>query len=96
MTQLLAHTDAYLKEFNAVVAAVNKEENAVAPDKTAFFPGGGGQPHDLGWLNDTPLKKVKRQGRYIWHWLEGGLPQEGAAVHGKSADNTLLIFTKYN
>lgn len=83
MTQLLAHTDAYLKEFDAVVTAINQEEQAVALDRTAFFPGGGGQPHDLGWLNDIPIKKVKRQGEYIWHWLEGNLPSEGAAVHGK-------------
>jgi misacylated tRNA(Ala) deacylase len=83
MTQLLAHTDAYLKEFAAVVTAISQEEQAVALDRTAFFPGGGGQPHDLGWLNDIPVKKVKRQGENIWHWLEGDLPSEGAAVHGK-------------
>lgn len=95
MTELLAHTDAYLKEFEATVVAVNPEENAVALDKTAFYPGGGGQPHDLGWL--TPLNpsagggaeggviKVKRQGEHIWHWLAEGsdLPATGAAVRGK-------------
>jgi misacylated tRNA(Ala) deacylase len=83
MTELLAHTDAYLKEFDATVVAVNPEENAVALDKTAFYPGGGGQPHDKGWLDDKPVTRVKRQGEHIWHWLEGGLPQEGEAVHGK-------------
>jgi misacylated tRNA(Ala) deacylase len=83
MTELLAHTDAYLKEFEATVAAVNPVENAVALDRTAFYPGGGGQPHDLGWLNDQPVTKVKRQGEHIWHWLEGDPPEAGAAVHGK-------------
>jgi misacylated tRNA(Ala) deacylase len=83
MTVLLAHTDAYLKEFKATVVAVNPEENAVALDKTAFYPGGGGQPHDLGWLDDKPVVKVKRQGEHIWHWLEGSLPKENATVHGK-------------
>jgi misacylated tRNA(Ala) deacylase len=83
MTELLAHTDAYLKEFEATVVAVNPEENAVALNKTAFYPGGGGQPGDLGWLDDTPLTKVKRQGEHIWHWLDGDLPAEGATVHGK-------------
>ena len=83
MTELLAHTDAYLKEFDATVVAVNAEEKAVALDKTAFYPGGGGQPHDLGWLNNTPVTKVKRQGEYIWHWLEGDLPATGDIVHGK-------------
>jgi misacylated tRNA(Ala) deacylase len=94
MTKLLAHTDAYLKEFDATVVDVNSEENAVALDKTAFYPGGGGQPHDLGWLTfpSSPsaggtkggvVTKVKRQDEHIWHWLEGDLPEEGARVHGK-------------
>lgn len=83
MTELLAHTDAYLTEFEATVVAVNKEENAVALNKTAFYPGGGGQPNDLGWINDTPVTKVKRQGQHIWHWLAGNLPAEGASIHGK-------------
>jgi len=83
MTELLAHTDAYLKEFEATVVAVNPEENAVVLDKTAFYPAGGGQPCDYGWLDDTPVTKVKRQGKDIWHWLEGDLPAEGATVRGK-------------
>lgn len=83
MTELLAHADAYLQEFDAAVVAVDAEQNAVALDKTAFYPGGGGQPCDFGWLNDTPVTKVKRQGQHIWHWLDGSLPAEGDAVHGK-------------
>jgi misacylated tRNA(Ala) deacylase len=83
MTKLLAHTDAYLKEFEATVVAVNPEMGAVALDKTAFYPGGGGQPCDYGWLNDIPVTKVKRQGSQIWHWLEGDLPAEGSTGHGR-------------
>jgi misacylated tRNA(Ala) deacylase len=83
MTELLAHTDAYLKEFEATVVAINADENAVALDRTAFYPGGGGQPCDLGRLNDVPVTKVKRQGEHIWHWLAGDAPAEGATVHGQ-------------
>jgi len=83
MTELLAHTDAYLKEFEATVVAVKPEENAVALDQTAFYPGGGGQPCDYGWLDDVPVTKVKRQGQYIWHWLNGNLPAEGDMITGK-------------
>jgi misacylated tRNA(Ala) deacylase len=85
MTELLAHTDAYLKEFDATVVAVSPEENAVALDKTAFYPGGGGQPCDYGWLDDAPVTKVKRQGKHIWHWLakDSALPAEGDTMHGK-------------
>jgi len=83
MTELLAHTDAYLQEFEATVVVVNPDEKAVALDRTAFYPGGGGQPCDYGWLNDHRVTKVKRQGQHIWHWLEGELPAEGETVHGK-------------
>ncbi len=44
MTELLYHTDSYLKEFDAVVTAVYPGEGAVVLDRTAFYPGGGGQP----------------------------------------------------
>jgi len=85
MTELLAHTNAYLQEFDATVVAVNPAENAIALDKTAFYPGGGGQPHDLGWLNGAPVAKVKRDGDHIWHWLAAGgnLPAVGDTVHGQ-------------
>jgi misacylated tRNA(Ala) deacylase len=83
MTELLAHTDAYLQKFEATVVAVNPDEKAVALDKTAFYPGGGGQPCDYGWLNDRRVTKVKRQSQHIWHWLEGELPAVGDTVYGK-------------
>ena len=83
MTNLLAHTDAYLQEFDATVVAVDPSTNAVALDKTAFYPTGGGQPHDLGWLNDSPVTKVQRQGEHIWHSLSGDTPAVGTTMHGK-------------
>ena len=55
MTELLAHTDAYLQEFHATVVAVDDEQNAIALDKTAFYPGGGGQPCDFGWIDDIAV-----------------------------------------
>jgi misacylated tRNA(Ala) deacylase len=85
MTEILAHTDAYLKEFEANVVAVDAEENAIALNQTAFYPGGGGQPCDYGWLDNIPVTKVKKQGEHIWHWLatQSDLPTEGATVQGK-------------
>ena len=84
MTEELYLTDSYLREFDAVVTAV--EGQAVALDCTAFYPGGGGQPHDLGlltWEGGTArVKKVKRRSGQIWHTLEGDLPAEGTQVHG--------------
>ncbi|RME90773.1 MAG: alanyl-tRNA editing protein [Anaerolineae bacterium] len=89
MTELLYQTDSYLKEFDATVTAVDAEQRAVVLDRTAFYPGGGGQPCDYGILTlgdvDYPVKKVKKQGDDVLHFLggEAALPQVGAVAHGK-------------
>ena len=49
MTELLYMYDSYLQEFEATVRAVQKD--AVVLDRTAFYPSGGGQPHDTGLLS---------------------------------------------
>jgi misacylated tRNA(Ala) deacylase len=65
---------------------VNAEENAILLDRTAFYPGGGGQPCDFGMLtiegSTKSVTKVKKTEDGIWHWLEGTLPAVGAAAHG--------------
>ncbi len=83
MTELLCHRDAYLKEFEAKVVEVNAADRAVALDRTAFFPGGGGQPCDRGWIDGIPVTRTARQGDIVWHWLDGEPPAVGATVNGK-------------
>jgi misacylated tRNA(Ala) deacylase len=87
MTEQLFQTESYLKEFEAEVVAVNPDEGAVALNRTALYPGGGGQPNDVGWLlvggQSLVVSKVKRQGEHIWHWLDGDLPVVGTAVTGR-------------
>ena len=84
MTEALYHTDAYLKEFDAVVTAV--EGNKVALDRTAFYPGGGGQPNDVGTLSagdqTWPVVKVSKQSADVWHELDREPPAIGSQVHG--------------
>ena len=79
MTDLLYQTDSYLREFDATVVAVDAENGRVALDRTAFYPGGGGQPHDLGTLAFggvvAQVTQVKKEGDLVWHWLTGGLPR---------------------
>jgi misacylated tRNA(Ala) deacylase len=86
MTELLYHTDSYLREFTATAQAVDVERNAVALDRTAFYPGGGGQPSDVGSLaahgQTWPVKRAKKQGAYVWHFLTGELPAVGTTVTG--------------
>ena len=78
MTELLYQTDAYLQEFEANVTALIADSRAVVLDKTAFYPDGGGQPHDLGSLlvNGVvyPVDKVKKQGEDVLHFLGGDAP----------------------
>ncbi len=82
MSELLAQSDAYLREFDAVVSEADPAQRAVALERTAFYPGGGGQPHDLGTLAGLSIKKVERRGDLIWHFLDGEPPAAGTAVHG--------------
>jgi misacylated tRNA(Ala) deacylase len=84
MTDALYHQDAYLKEFEAVVTAV--EGQTLALDRTAFYPGGGGQPHDTGTLSDGAhtwhVTKSRKAGPDIWHEVEGEAPAPGTRLHG--------------
>ena len=84
MAEALYATDAYLREFDAVVTEV--DGSAVRLDRTAFYPGGGGQPHDLGTLVDGRdrwnVGRVRRSAGEVWHDLDDVPPLVGSAVHG--------------
>ncbi|HET9913545.1 MAG TPA: alanyl-tRNA editing protein [Anaerolineales bacterium] len=88
MTELLYQTDSYLQEFDAEVTSILPAERAVVLDRTAFYPGGGGQPCDFGTLTIAgvtyPVNKVKKQGDDILHFLggEAPLPSVGSASRG--------------
>ncbi len=89
MTELLFQTDSYLQDFDAHVASILPEERVAILDRTAFYPGGGGQPCDVGLLTvddvTYPVAKVKKQGDDVLHFLGGdaALPSVGASVHGR-------------
>ena len=88
MTDLLYHTDSYLKEFDAKIVALDTESRGIVLDRTAFYPGGGGQPHDLGALTVDgaayAVARVKKQGDDVVHFVGGDapLPAVGAPAHG--------------
>ena len=82
MTELLYQLDSYLKEFDGVVTNSFPEESAISLDRTAFYPGGGGQPNDLGTLNGSPVIKVRKTGDNVLHVIESDLPPIGTKVHG--------------
>jgi misacylated tRNA(Ala) deacylase len=80
MTELLYLRDAYLTEFDGVVIEVR--EGAVALDRTAFYPTGGGQPHDIGTLDGLRVTDVRKDGEHVWHSIEGATTAVGDTVHG--------------
>ncbi|MFZ1398561.1 MAG: alanyl-tRNA editing protein [Candidatus Promineifilaceae bacterium] len=86
MTELLYTTDAYVQSFDAMVTAVT-DDNGIILDKTAFYPGGGGQPNDEGTLTaggqSWTVTKVKKVGGAVVHFVEGVLPAVGTAVTGQ-------------
>jgi misacylated tRNA(Ala) deacylase len=55
----------------------------VALDRTAFYPTGGGQPHDTGVLGGSTVTDVRKEGDLVWHSVTGEAPAEGAVLHGE-------------
>lgn len=83
MTELLYQSDSYLREFSATVIGQSAEQNGVLLDRTAFYPGGGGQPCDVGQLvakDQTYIVSSVARGNV--HVIEGNLPSIGAQVKG--------------
>ncbi len=86
MTDVLAQSNAYLKEFDGTVTAINGD--SIALDRTAFYPRGGGQPGDTGALvadsQEYRVLDVKKQGGEVWHKLDRApVFAVGAVVHGR-------------
>jgi misacylated tRNA(Ala) deacylase len=79
-TELLFLRDAYLREFDATITAV--EGDRVALDRTAFYPTGGGQPHDTGTLGGSVVSNVRKDGGEVWHTVEGAAFEVGREVSG--------------
>lgn len=75
MKNLLYYTDSMIKEFTAhVLHTGNDGRDYVVLNNTAFYPTGGGQPHDTGWLNDTDVIDVEKVDDEIRHYVNGNIP----------------------
>lgn len=83
-TTLLYQTDSYCKQFSACVLA--QQEDALVLDQTAFYPGGGGQPADAGFLRwhgqEFVLSKIEKKGETILHYCDSGNPPIGEEIEG--------------
>ncbi|HVH30111.1 MAG TPA: alanyl-tRNA editing protein [bacterium] len=98
MTQLLYLHDSYLREFDASLVAV--DGTGVVLDHTAFYPGGGGQPSDVGslhWAGGTArVIEMRRNMDQLWHVLEGPAPAVGTAVHGALDWDRRYVIMRYH
>ena len=93
MTDRLYSTDAYARQMSANVVDVDPEAGALLLDRTVFYPGGGGQPCDVGalWVGEDRLEvvEVRSDDRGVWHRLGPGdgmalvVPSVGTALRGE-------------
>jgi misacylated tRNA(Ala) deacylase len=87
VTERLYATEQYARETAATVVGVDTDDARVLLDRTVLYPGGGGQPHDVGalWVGDDRLEvvRVAEDARGVWHWVQGGLPSEGQQVRAE-------------
>jgi len=89
MTELLFQTDGYIQTFEAKVIEQDIENHGVFLDRTAFYPGGGGQPSDSGLLtkgnNVIPVIRARKQGSKVLHLIDKAehLPSNGTPVIGQ-------------
>jgi len=86
LTKRLYYQDSYLKEFKAKVLKKIKIDNqpAVVLDETAFYPTSGGQPYDVGVIQDVSVVEVVEEGDEIIHILKEELKEEiNSEVIGK-------------
>ncbi|MHA1442961.1 MAG: alanyl-tRNA editing protein [Candidatus Heimdallarchaeota archaeon] len=75
LTEQMFMTDSYLRSFEAKIVKISEDNLNVYLDRTAFYPGGGGQPNDEGVMKIAEqickVNKVGRdQNREIYHRLE--------------------------
>ncbi|KUO73606.1 MAG: hypothetical protein APF77_15415 [Clostridia bacterium BRH_c25] len=71
-TERLYNNDPYLKEFEAKILEVLPFEDkyGIILDRTAFYPEGGGQPYDTGYLNEASVLQVIEKNRELLHIVE--------------------------
>ncbi|CAM5211938.1 Alanyl-tRNA synthetase OS=Ureibacillus acetophenoni OX=614649 GN=SAMN05877842_11289 PE=4 SV=1 [Ureibacillus acetophenoni] len=74
MKDLYYYQDSMIREFKANVERSGVEEDGrpyVVLSNTAFYPTGGGQPHDTGVINGVRVIDVEKVENEIRHYLEG-------------------------
>lgn len=85
-TRMLYYENPYQTSFESRVIRV-LDNNQVILKETIFYPEGGGQPADRGFLESDGKKAevvdVQKVGKVIVHFVKGAVPKDGASVKGR-------------
>lgn len=84
MTKRIYYEDSHQKEFSAFVTACENEKDywRICLDQTAFFPEGGGQNGDSGFLNQAEIFDTQEDQGIIWHYSKCPL-DPGTEITGR-------------
>ena len=82
MTRKLYYEDLYAREFDAEILSLTEHDGKihVVLNQTLFYPGGGGQPCDLGTIDGIEVLEVLEAGHEIVHILKSR--PEHTKIHG--------------
>ncbi len=83
-TRKLYYENAFTREFDGIITACEPRKTggfAVALDRTAFNPEGGGQTGDTGRLGNIPVLDTHEREGLIWHYTDEPIPV-GTTVRG--------------
>lgn len=85
MTEPLYLDDAYRQDFESTI--VEAVDSAVVLAESLFYPGGGGQLPDSGWLEvngeQYEVLTVRKRDDKLWHELDKPAPPVGTLVQGR-------------
>jgi alanyl-tRNA synthetase len=85
METKLYYQDAYIKSFTAQVLKQDQDSAGnwyIVLNQTAFYPTGGGQPHDIGTLAGQRVTNVEEINGEIRHYLDSPLQDFGENAVG--------------
>ncbi|MBU7015937.1 MAG: alanine--tRNA ligase [Theionarchaea archaeon] len=77
-TEQLYYQDEKMREFTAHV--VDVRDTLIVLDRTVFYPTGGGQENDTGWIEGVPVANVFKEGKTIIHQIKEGTFEKGQKV----------------
>jgi alanyl-tRNA synthetase len=95
VTERIYHHDPSCLDFDAVVVSCSDRggRQELILDRTAFYPGGGGQPADRGTIGGAAVVELKEAGEEIAHLLDPApqahFPAEGSLAPGSRVHGTV-------